>query len=278
MIYFPNAKINIGLHVKSRRPDGFHNIETLYCPVGLSDILEVIPCIEGGADQNSIQVSGLRIDAGPSDNLCLLAWQEFNREHTIPGVKIHLHKIIPAGAGLGGGSSDAAFCLKAFNDMAGPGLSDEELSSVAGRIGSDCPFFIHNRPLFAAGRGDLFELSDTDLSGFEIVIVHPGIHVSTAWAYNTVKYTDHPLSLKEIMNSDPRTWQGNIVNDFEQEVFKVFPVIGDIKDQLLNRGAVYASMTGSGSAVYGLFEKGTVNPGLGEEFPGMFFWAGATGV
>jgi len=274
MICFPNAKINIGLHVTGKRDDGFHNIETLFYPVQLSDILEIIPLTEKDPDCKLFENTGIHIETDPSDNLCVRAWRELNKVRPLPEVKIHLHKVIPHGAGLGGGSSDAAFTLKALNGMFNLNMTDPELASIAAVIGSDCPFFIYNRPMMATGRGEILKPSGINLTGFKIIIVHPGVGVSTSWAYSRIKVRNRPGSLPEIMATDPSKWQGRVINDFESAVFEAYPVIREIRQKLISSGAFYASMTGSGSAVYGLFEGNTGFSTPGELFPGMFVWKG----
>ena len=273
MIFFPNAKINLGLHVTEKRADGFHNIETLFYPVGLSDIIEVIPG-SGNNRENNFVNTGNIIDNGASDNLCIRAWRELNKIKALPNINMHLHKVIPAGAGLGGGSSDAAFVLKALNGLFSLGLSASEMANVAASIGSDCPFFIFNRPLIARGRGDIFEPADVDLDGRHILIIHPGIMISTALAYESVNIREHKLSVKKVLENDPSTWQDNLVNDFEPRVFQAHPVIADIKKKMIASGAFYASMSGSGSAVYGLFDGDSAFSEIKSEFPGMFIWEG----
>jgi 4-diphosphocytidyl-2-C-methyl-D-erythritol kinase len=273
MIYFPNAKINLGLHITGKRKDGYHNIETVFYPVGLSDILEVTPA-KGDTMGNTLKSTGNPLNIGPADNLCIRAWTELNKIRSLPEVNIHLHKIIPSGAGLGGGSSDAAFVLKALNELFELELSPFQLASVAGIIGSDCPFFIHNTPLFATERGNKFEKIEVDLSDYHIVIIHPGISINTAWAYNGVTVYQHDVSIREIVSSHPSTWQELLINDFEPSVFKAYPMIRKIKEILIENGAVYASMTGSGSAVYGIFEYDIESEILEKEFPGIYLWKG----
>lgn len=273
MIYFSNAKINIGLQVTGKRPDGYHNIETVFYPVDLSDILEITP-LPGDPNHYTFLNTGNRIDAKPSDNLCIRAWEELSKIRSLPAVSIHLHKVIPSGAGFGGGSSNAAYLLRALNDMFELEIDIHELEVLAGRLGSDCPFFIHNKPLFAKGRGDVFEPVNIDLSGTRILIVHPGIPVSSAWAYAGIKISPQRKSLKKIIDSDPGDWQDKIVNDFEERVFEVYPAIRLIKEKMLARGAFYSSMTGSGSAVYGLFENEPDTAWFKKEYPEMFVWDG----
>ncbi|MFO7924952.1 MAG: 4-(cytidine 5'-diphospho)-2-C-methyl-D-erythritol kinase [Bacteroidales bacterium] len=274
MIYFPNAKINIGLQITGKREDGYHNIETVFYPVGLSDIVEIIPEPDKSVSHNGFVNTGYRIDSGESGNLCLRAWSEMNKIRSLPFVRIHLHKIIPVGAGLGGGSSDAAFMLRGLNDLFELDLSLQELIFHAGNLGSDCPFFIYNEPVIARERGDVFESLDLDLSGLCIIIVHPGINISSARAYSKINVGRHSAPLSEIVTTDISRWQGNIINDFEHVLFDDYPVIRNIRDRLISAGAVYSSMTGSGSAVYGLFEHETDTGIFKNEFPGMFVWKG----
>lgn len=273
MIYFSNAKINIGLQVTGRRPDGYHNIETVFYPVDLSDILEITPLHDKPGDYTFLN-TGNKIDMEPSDNLCIRAWRELSKIRHLPGASIHLHKVIPSGAGLGGGSSNATYVLRALNELFELEIDTNELEVLASRIGSDCPFFIHNRPLLAKGRGNVFELVDIDLSGTHILIVHPGIPVSSAWAYNGINIKEHHESLKKIIGSDPVDWQDNIFNDFEDRVFEVYPAIRLIKEKMLAQGAFYSSMTGSGSAVYGLYEKEPDTDWFKKEYHEMFVWGG----
>lgn len=274
MIYFPNAKINIGLQVTGKRQDGYHNIETIFYPVGLTDILEVIPLPDNGPGRNYFLNTGNKIDADPSDNLCIRAWQELNKIRTLPNVNIHLHKIIPAGAGLGGGSSNAAIVLKALNDLFDLNFSISELAGIAGIIGSDCPFFLYNKPVLATGRGDVFEEAEIDLSGVSIIIVHPGITINTSHAYKGMKIRGQTVSLKDHLQQDPANWQNIVVNDFEHRIFEIYPEIYKIKKTMLSAGAFYSSMTGSGSAVYGLYDPKVDMAAIKEEFHGMFIWSG----
>ena len=249
MIVFPNAKINIGLQVLSKLDSGYHEIETIFYPLGLSDALEIIP-----AKEFSFGSSGLPIPGDPNQNLVIKAYQMMKAHFDIPHVAIHLHKIIPMGAGLGGGSSDAAFTLKVLNEMFSICLTTEQLEDIARDLGADCAFFIKNKAVFASGRGDRFELIDLDLSRYKIVIVKPKIHLSTAWAFSQLKPSRRELSLKELIKTPIQEWQAMIKNDFEEALFPKYPEIKKCKEQLLEKGAIYTSMTGSGSAVFGFFE------------------------
>jgi len=262
MILFPNCKINLGLHVVSKRDDGFHNLETVFYPVPLYDALEVICANDNVFAFNS---SGLAIPGDAEHNLCARAFKLLQPAFKLPMVKMHLHKVIPMGAGLGGGSSDGAFTLKLLNQLFDLGQDKEQLMFFARELGSDCSFFIENRPLFAHERGDRFESTQIDLSGLTLLLVFPGLHVSTAEAYAAVVPVKPEKSLKELMNCPVGQWKEILVNDFEKSVFKKRPVIGEIKQKLYDAGALYASMSGSGSAVYGLF-SGT--PAVGSALAG----------
>ncbi len=249
MIVFPHCKINLGLQIINKRPDGYHNLETIFYPVPFTDVLEFIP-----APAFQFQSTGLPIGSDPASNLCVRAYDLLQQNFPqLPEVTMHLHKIIPMGAGLGGGSSDGSYVLKTINDYFQLGLSTEALIDLALQLGSDCPFFIHNRPVFASGRGEIMEPVDLDLSPYTLVIIHPGIHISTAEAFSGVRprgqVTDLSTRIKEPVNE----WKNWLTNDFEVTVFEKYPAIKDIKDLLYANGAVYASMTGSGSAVFGLF-------------------------
>ncbi len=266
MIDYPNAKINLGLHVTDRRPDGYHNIETVFFPVPLCDILEILPRDPG---QPGITLSGIPVPGNPEENICLRAVSMISRST----FAIHLHKQIPSGAGLGGGSSDGAFTLKMVNIMEKAGFSPERLGELAGQMGSDCPFFIRNRPAFATGRGEILSEVNVHLKGHHLAIVIPPIHVSTAEAYSMVTPSVPAASLKDIVSLPPREWKGGLVNDFEEPVSARHPEIRSIKETFYNLGAVYASMSGSGSAVYAIFEQ---EPLLKDAFPaGYFIWTGS---
>ncbi len=275
MICFSNAKINVGLHITGKRADGYHNIETMFYPVGLSDIIEVLPLDPEG--QDTFLSTGNAIDADPDDNLCLRALRVLQSGVATGRVRIHLHKIIPQGAGLGGGSSNAAFVIKGVNELFKSGMQESEMALLAARIGSDCPFFIYNSPMFAKGRGDILEHAGIDLSGYRILIVFPGFGVNTARAYSKIKVRQGRSPLREVIGPDPSNWRGSVVNDFEEPVIQEYPVIGDIKRKLDAAGALYASMTGSGSAIYGIFAGNTDTAGVKEMFNDMFVWSGVLG-
>jgi 4-diphosphocytidyl-2-C-methyl-D-erythritol kinase len=249
MITFPNAKINIGLNVTERRPDGYHNLETVFYPINLKDALEVVV-----SDELRFTSSGLEIPGRAEDNLCVKGYHMLKQDHDLPAVHIHLHKNIPIGAGLGGGSADAAFFIKLMNDMFKLGLSVDDMTGYARRLGADCAFFIENKPVFAFEKGDEFETIRLDLSAYKIVLVMPDVHVSTGEAYGGVKPAPVKDSLLELI-ADPITdWRKNIKNDFEQSVFKNHVEIRGIKAALYAAGAIYASMSGSGASVFGIFD------------------------
>ncbi len=271
MIVFPNAKINIGLRVINRRPDGYHNLETLIFPVKLADALEVTPSADGHFGFTS---SGISIDGPIESNLCVRAFKLMQVRYSLPEVKIHLHKVIPIGAGLGGGSSDAAYTLKLLNRIFSLKLCNNDLRKMADELGSDCSFFIENQPCLAKGRGDLLTPVKHDFKGLHVLIVKPEIMVSTAWAYDHVKPSGKHLPEAGEIPEDHALWQELFENDFEEVVFITWPEIADIKQQMVKSGAVYASLSGSGSAVFGLFKN---PPDFNGHFKGMFVWEGITG-
>lgn len=266
MIAFPNAKINLGLYITNRRSDGFHDLETVFYPVPLCDALEIIE------DHISpvCSVFGLPIDTHSSDNLCVKAFQLLKEDFPqLPDIHIYLHKSIPMGAGLGGGSADAAFTLQLLNDKFQLDLSKEQLSEYALLLGSDCPFFIENKPCIARGRGEILAPVILDLSNYYFVLINPGIHIHTAWAFKQLQPKPIPFSLSEIILQPAEVWKDILQNDFEQPVFGQYPAIGNIKRRLYQNGAVYASMSGSGSSVYGLFKEDMTDRDFG--FPRDYF-------
>ncbi len=255
MIVFPSAKINLGLHILEKRADGFHNIETVFYPIGWSDALEVIAY--KGKSQNRVHFSssGIPIPGNSQDNLCVKAYHLMAQDYDLPPVKIHLHKIIPIGAGLGGGSSDAAFFIKAVNALFELGLSFGELHHYARQLGSDCSFFINNKPCFAEGKGDEMEPQEVSLKGKFLMLVKPDIHINTAMAYAGVKPRASKVSLAQQVQLPLSKWKQQIYNQFEETVFVHSREIGGIKEKFYDLGAVYAAMSGSGSSVYGIFEQ-----------------------
>lgn len=267
MVVFPNAKINLGLRILAKRNDGYHNLETVFYPLPFYDALEMIRQPAGSG--LSFSSGGLSIAGESADNLCVKAYHLLKKDFpAIPAVQMHLHKAIPSGAGLGGGSADASFTLKLLNEMAALGLSAEQLLHYSLQLGSDCPFFMINKPCFATGRGEQLEELQIDLSGYSFVIVNPGIHVPTGPAFSWLQPALPSTSLKEIIASPVDTWKGRLINDFEAPVFARYPEIKKIKDELYSKGAVYASMSGSGSTVYGIFPRKSV---LNISFPESYF-------
>lgn len=253
MVSFPNCKINLGLHVTRKRADGYHDLETVFYPVMLKDALEII---RGTGEGVAFSSSGLPISGHSEDNLCVKAWALLKKDFpSISAISMHLHKAIPMGAGLGGGSSDGAFALKMLNKLFQLNISQAGLEQYALQLGSDCPFFIRNKPCLATGRGELMEEIDIDLSAYRIALINRAIHVSTADAFRGVVPAQPSVPLREIINRDPSSWKELLHNDFEASVFSKFPQIAAIKASLYEHGAAYASMTGSGSTVYGLFPK-----------------------
>ncbi len=255
MIVFPNAKINLGLKIVSRRHDGYHNIETVFLPISFRDALEIIPA---SGNSSSISISGMEIPGNPAQNLCLKAWELLNRDFSIDPLDFHLYKNIPPGSGLGGGSSDAAFTLRMLRDYFQLAVSDDDMEVYARQLGSDCAFFIRNYPLFAEGKGDVFSNIHFKLKKF-IVLVIPPIHINTAEAYKLVIPGKNQGSLREILAGPSNTWKDRLLNDFESPLIDKFPMIAKIKQVLYSAGAEYASMSGSGSAVFGLFNEEALN-------------------
>lgn len=275
MILYPNAKINIGLNVIRKREDGFHDLETLFYPIlpadGLPDglsgtqecLLDVLEIVE--SDQLQMHQYGIEYPGDPMDNLCVKAYRALKADFDIPPVAIHLYKRIPVGAGLGGGSSDAAFTLRGLNEMFSLGLSDERLAAYAATLGSDCAFFIYNRPMLGTGRGEILEPADVPaLQGYEIRLVYPPYFVSTGAAYGGIVPRDKRVAngekfdsrqLLELLSSPVQEWRNSVVNDFETTVFAKIPQLAPYKDELYAQGAVYASMSGSGSSFFGIFKK-----------------------
>lgn len=259
MVSFPNAKINLGLNIVRRRPDGYHDLETAFYPIYWRDVLEITPFSADDGREAGVRLtlSGIVPEGEPSDNLCVRAWRVLKREFPqLPAVAMHLHKAIPTGAGLGGGSSDGVAALRMLAEMHDLSVAAERMETLALELGSDCPFFVRNRPCFAQGRGERMEVLPLDLGAYALMVVHPGIHVSTARAFAGVRPAVPAVSIPEILSAPVEQWRGRLVNDFEASVFAAHPTIGLIRDELYARGAVYASMSGSGSSVYGIFPKG----------------------
>ena len=246
MLFFPNAKINIGLNITSKRVDGYHNLESIFFPIAWCDILEIMH-----SKQLSFEITGLSI-AG-QDNLCLKAYELMKSHYGITSVSMHLHKNIPIGAGLGGGSSDAAFTLMALNTIFELGLEKDELKKMAAKLGADCPFFIDNTPSLASGIGEVLNPIDLDMSNYHLLVVKPDVFVSTSEAFSVIVPQKTSLSFEEEIKMPIEKW--TLKNDFEDSIFPQYPELLEIKKSLIQAGALYASMSGSGSSIYGIFSE-----------------------
>lgn len=269
MISYPNAKINLGLNVIEKRTDGYHNLESVFYPIPLADILEVV-ATESNEPKIMASYSGIEIPGDKDDNLCVKAYHLLSKDFDLPAIKFHLHKIIPMGAGLGGGSADASFFILQLNQLFSLGLSNQKMKNYAAQLGSDCAFFIDNVPSFATSRGDVLEPFEISLKGYFLVLINPGIHVSTKDAFAMLNPEKPQISIKSILKQPIQTWKNNLKNDFEKTVFQKFSEIEKIKNKLYSNGALYASMTGSGSSVFALFET---EIDLKKTFPNYFYYA-----
>lgn len=238
----------------NKREDGFHNLETIFYPLPLCDIGEIIKKQDHSATQ--IHTSGIQIDASAEDNICIKAFQLLKADYPqISSLDIYLHKNIPAGAGLGGGSADGTFTLKAINDLFQLKISDEKLANYALQLGSDCPYFLYNQPAFATQRGENMIPINLDLSGKYLVLINPGIHINTGWAFKNITPNNQSANFQSIDANNISEWKNILINDFEAPVFATYPEIQQIKEQLYTLGAIYASMSGTGSSVFGIFDK-----------------------
>lgn len=267
MVSFPNAKINIGLNITEKRPDGYHNIETIFYPIGLCDKLS-FEIAKG--DETSLSISGIKIDGDPNDNLIIRAYNLLKNNYYLPSLNIFLEKNIPFGAGLGGGSADAAFMLKMLNEEFNLNLTPIDLEKFAAELGADCPFFVLNKPVLASGIGNVFSNINISIKGYYIVLIKPNVYVSTSNAYSGVKVQKSAFSLLNLSEKSISEWKDIVVNDFEKSVFLKFPAIAAIKETLYQQGALYASMSGSGSSVYGIFDK---KVDVSTLFQDSFVWA-----
>lgn len=280
MIGFPNAKINFGLRVRRKRSDAYHDIETLLFPVGLCDVLEIM---ESKTGKTTLRCTGLSIDLSPTEfvqasnpaapiqNLVIRVYELLKKDFDLPPVYIHLHKAIPTGAGLGGGSSDCAFTLKMLDQLFKLGLSYEQQIDYVSQLGSDCAFFLENKPALASGRGEMLQAVTLDLKAYHICIVKPNIHIHTGQAYSWIKPSEPNNSLQNIITKQVSDWKHLLLNDFETAVFKRYPEIKAMKEKFYLSGAVYAAMSGSGSAVFGIFEH---EPDAIDLPKGYFKWKG----
>ena len=253
MIQFSPCKINLGLSILEKRADGFHALETVFYPVALDDIVEIVP-----AKLFAFSHTGISIPGDASNNLCVKAFHLLKADYPhIGDVKIHLHKNIPMGAGLGGGSADGTTVLILLNRLFELKLTQKQLLDYAARLGSDCPFFIFNEACHATGRGEILNPISIDLSNYTIVLIHPGIHIATPWAFQQLSPCIKEKTIAEIIKQPIETWKAELINDFESPVFKAHPTLEDLKNNLYEQGAIYASMSGSGSSLFGIFPKGT---------------------
>jgi 4-diphosphocytidyl-2-C-methyl-D-erythritol kinase len=265
-----NAKINIGLQILEKLPDGFHSIRSVFYPISLHDTLDL--SLNGEKTGLILESTGLPIPGEPGANLCKKAYELVNRDYPLPGVHLRLHKSIPMGAGLGGGSSDAAFFIRLLNQQLELGISWGEMHHYAKQLGSDCSFFVTNRPAFVTGKGEEMESMAAILKGYFIVLVYPGIHIGTREAYGQVTPAKARLDLETFVSQHPPAeWKEVVENDFEKTLFPIHPALSAIKQNLYNAGALYASMTGSGSALYGIFKEAVA---LKSVFTPHFVWQG----
>ena len=254
MITFPHAKINIGLQVTERRPDGYHNLDTVFYPIPIQDALEVVVAEDADYDCR-LHISGVTIEGETDNNLVVRAFRLLAADYTLPSVDIFLHKHIPTGAGLGGGSADASFMLRLLNEMFELGIATGQLEGYATQLGADCPFFITSKPVYATGIGNEFHPIELDLSGWYIVVVKPDVFVSTKEAYSMVEPEKPEITLDKKIVKPITEWRDTISNDFEKGIFALHPELDVIKEKLYSLGAKYAAMSGSGSALFGLFKS-----------------------
>ena len=273
MVVFPNAKINLGLNVLSKRPDGFHNIESVFYPIDWCDVLEILenPNWKKNEDKITLRSSGIPIAGNSSDNLITKVYNSLSHVVSLPPIEVHLHKVIPMGAGLGGGSSDAAFFLRLINEKFELNLSTDLQINLLSHLGSDCPFFYWNKPSFAKERGNILTPFDLSLKGLKIFVVYPGIHSNTAEAYHSIKPHFPEIGIDSILKMPIHDWKNLLINDFEHGLFLKYPDLLEWKNRLYESGALYASMTGSGSTIFGIFENDTPDFSIKEN---EIFWRG----
>jgi len=270
MIVFPKAKINLGLRITGKRSDGYHDIETVFYSVGLSDALEYIVAPEK-TDKDILIVTGINTGVSQDDNLVIKTVKRIRKNYPLPYLKIHLHKVIPLGAGLGGGSSDAANLLRLINRCFSLSIEEQELINIALELGSDCPFFIDGTPAYATGRGDILEAVRNVLSGYYLVLLNPGIGINTKEAYQHCHPVQQSVKLNTLIDRPVNEWKKLIINDFEEFAFKEHPVISIIKNDLYEAGAIFSLMSGSGSSVYGVFQD---KPELPVKLNSFVIWKG----
>ncbi len=259
MLVFPKAKINLGLRITGKRPDGYHDIETLFYPIGLCDAIEVVRG-PNGSEKDLLTITGTVIPGTPDDNIVLKSVRKLRETFPVPWLTIHLHKKIPAGAGLGGGSSDAASTLRTINRILGLSIDTQKLKDIAAGLGSDCPFFIESLPVFASGRGEILTPAPFILNDYYIVLANPGIQAGTREAYASCKPALPETSLVELVRRPVKEWKDSVVNDFEEILFPKYPLIKELKSAFYASGAVFSSMSGSGSTVFGIYSEKPVIP------------------
>jgi len=256
VVTFPNCKINLGLNVVRKREDGYHDLQTVFYPVQIFDALEIIKNDDSADKDVLFSTTGISINGNSKDNLCIKAYQLLKKYFPqISSIKMHLHKTIPAGAGLGGGSADAAFMLSLLNKKFQLNIASDQLINYALQLGSDCPFFIINKPCYAQGRGEVLEEIDLDLSPYQVVIINPKIDISTRWAFSKIEPAIPEVSIRQIIQQPIELWKEQLINDFEKPLMKYYPILESIKEELYTRGAIYAGMSGSGSTIFGIFPK-----------------------
>ena len=260
MIQFPHCKINLGLSILEKRKNGFHNLETVFYPVGLKDIIEITP-LSNPTQEVTFSSSGIAVPGNDADNLCVKAYQLLKKDHShLPSIQMHLHKAIPMGAGLGGGSSDATAVIKILNKLFTLALSEDALLQYTAQLGSDCPFFLHEQPCHATGRGEILNPISLSLKDYQIVLIHPAISISTAWAFQQIQPAFKEKNILDIIQQPISTWKQDLINDFESPILAAHPILQSIKTELYEKGAIYASMSGSGSSFFGIFEQSTIMP------------------
>lgn len=250
MLLFPPAKINLGLKVLKKRSDGYHEIETCMLAIPMTDALEILP-----SDDFEFHQTGLTVDGDQESNLCVKAFRLFQERHQIPNAYIHLRKQLPMGAGLGGGSADASYVLRGLNELFDCQLPDEELRNMASQLGSDCPFFVSDEAQIGRGTGTDLSPFQIDLEGYYLKVINPGIHIGTKEAYSGIHFSESTSPLAEVLQLPITEWKEHLHNDFETHIFESHPEIAELKEQMYSEGAIYASMTGSGSTVFGIFEE-----------------------
>lgn len=267
MLTYSNAKINIGLNIVEKRNDGFHNIETIFFPIGMQDAIEIADSKSEGP--YTFSASGIPINIKAEDNIVVKAYELIRAKYNFPSQAIHLHKNIPFGAGLGGGSANAAYMIKLLNKKFNLGMSAKEMEGEVKKLGSDCAFFIENKPAYATEKGDKLNPLDLDLSNYYLLLIKPEIHISTPEAYTNIKPKQVEISLKELVKQPIETWKSTIKNDFEDSIFPNHSLLKDLKEELYEAGAAYAAMSGSGSSMFGLFKK---EPNILPKWEKHFCW------